>query len=104
MRTIAAQKREKERIRQSKRRAERVASRECYHCGIQLPQDYDRKLCPDCRVKMNAYFRERYKWRKLSGACVLCGRIAREDRVLCEKCAAQQSETARARKAARDGT
>jgi len=101
--TIAAQKREKERIRQSRRRAERVAAGECYHCGAQLPLNYDRKLCPDCRGKMNAYFRERYKWRKLSGACVLCGKIAREGRVLCERCAAQQSATARARKAAMDG-
>lgn len=94
---MTAEQRARMRASQLARRQRLMAAGVCYLCGTPL-EDKARTVCPDCLKKRADYMRERRKWLKLSGACIFCGRIAREDRVLCERCAQRQKEYVMKRK------
>lgn len=85
MRTRAERKaldRQRYEARMEKARAEHL----CYTCMQPLPEGWKRGQCQACRERQRALHKDRYGYRKLSGACVRCGRIAREGRVLCADC------------------
>ena len=94
----AAEKRAHAREYESAKRKQRTAEGRCVRCGVKLEDGNGHALCPECRAKFGEYLRERRKWFRLSGACIWCGRIAREGRVLCEKCARSMAESERKRR------
>lgn len=91
MRTRAERK-EFDRKRYLARMERAAAEHLCYTCMRPLPEGWPRRQCQECRERQRELHKDRYGYRKLSGACVRCGRIAREGRVLCEACWAAQSE------------
>lgn len=58
----------------------------CLRCKAPLPEGETRLECAKCRKRTRDYQRERYEYRRLSGACVWCGRIVEEGFSTCAAC------------------
>lgn len=95
-----AEIRERNRVKRAELVARRAAERICVWCSSPLPEGYPYQRCEACREKQGPYYREYYEFRKLSGACSICGKIAEEGRTRCAACAEKQRAYYRAKREA----
>ena len=95
-----AEIRERDREKRARLVARRVSERVCVWCSSPLPEGYPWQRCEACREKQIPYYKDYYEYRKLSGACTLCGRIAEEGKTRCAACGAKQRERYREKREA----
>lgn len=94
-------RREAQRERNRQKIASARASHTCLRCGVPLPEGETRLECDACRERTRAAQHERYEFRRESGACVWCGRIAGEGFSTCAACRKKARERERAERQAR---
>ena len=97
---MTAMQKERRRAWERDRKLRLIAARICYKCNQPLPDGWPHTRCQRCREIGNARRRELYEYRKMSGACQWCGRIAREGMVLCWDCSLKKSRMGAERRAA----